>query len=644
MATELAPIQHPMGAQVARKRPANQQARPLALDTRVDAPHASLLGRLCGVPRVRALYEAIADAYDAIERQDPAEEAADAPPSFPAFALDHMKVAWHSHGTELATITQRGRPLVVVANHPMGAIDGLALLALLLKVRPDVRILGNALLLHMPRMAEWVIPLELDGTERAAALNLAALRNARRWLSSGGCLLSFPAGEVARFTWRRLAVVESSWSPHLVRLAQASRADVLPVHIEGHNRWRFHAAGMLSRSARSALLGREMLAYRGKSCTLRVGKLVDADKVWRLGPDVRATQALRLRTCALGAQAFLPRACGKPATPSGTRMAQIAPPRGQLFVGQDVAELPPEALLLRLGHYAVYVARAAQIPNLMHELGRQRELAFRAVGEGTGRSLDLDTYDGHYHHLFVWDERERALAGAYRLGLCDDILRAHGVAGLYSHTLFDYGPSLLRRIEPAIELGRSFVALPYQRSPQGLYLLWRGIGTFLSRHPHYRRLFGPVTISPHYSRLSQNLLVSFLCETLGAPELSPFVMPRQPIPPTRRAPDLELGARAIEEMQTLSELISHIEPDRKRAPILVEHYARLGGRFIDATIDPAFSNAVDALVLVDLDTADPATLARYMGKEGYRDFCVRQRRDRPHLNLAPAGNLASRLA
>ncbi len=629
MATELARVQHPMGAQVALKRPANQQAlpRPLARGAHLEAPRTSLLGKLCGVPAVLSLYEAIADAYAAAHVPAAHGSERDAAPSFPAFALDYMEVGWRVHGTPLSALPTQGRPLVVVANHPMGAVDGLALLALMLKVRPDVRVLGNALLLNMPRMAEWVIPLEIGGAKSGTAANLASLRSARRWLNSGGCLLSFPAGEVARFSWRRLAVVESSWSPHLVRLAQASRADVLPVHIEGRNRWRFHAAGVLSRSARSALLGREMLAHRGHTFDLRVGRLIDSEKVWRLGTHDRAIQALRLRTCALGARiSGLPDAHARRelGTPSVTQAAPIAPSRGQLFIGQDVADLPPEALLLRLGHYAVYAARSAEIPNLMHELGRQRELAFRAAGEGTGRSLDLDTYDGHYLHLFVWDERERALAGAYRLGLCDEIIRAHGVAGLYSHTLFDYGPSFMRRIEPAVELGRSFVALPYQRSPQGLYLLWRGIGTFLSRHPHYRKLFGPVTISPHYSALSQRLLVSFLCEQLGAPELSPFVMPRQPMPPTPRAPDLDEDARAIEDLRSLSELISHIEPDRKRAPILVEHYARLGGRFIEATVDPAFSNAVDALVLVDLDRADPATLTRYMGKEGYRDFCARR--------------------
>jgi putative hemolysin len=285
----------------------------------------------------------------------------------------------------------------------------------------------------------------------------------------------------------------------------------------------------------------------------------------------------------------------------------------------EIDALASSQRLLESGGLCVYCARAAQIPRVVQEIGRLRELTFRAVGEGTGRRSDVDRYDDYYLQLFVWDARANLIAGAYRLGLVDEILAHHGDRGLYTQSLFEYPIRLLDMLNPAIELGRSFVRAEYQRSFAPLLLLWCGIGRFIARSPRYAVLFGPVSISGRYTPISRELMVDYLSCCRADTRLCSQVTPRRPFRHRTRAsgPGARSTPRSLDE---LARLVAQIEPDGKGIPVLVRHYLRLGGRVLGFSIDEKFGNALDALMMLDLRRVEPTLLARYMGDSGSAAF------------------------
>jgi putative hemolysin len=289
-------------------------------------------------------------------------------------------------------------------------------------------------------------------------------------------------------------------------------------------------------------------------------------------------------------------------------------------VNAELDALPPDQRLVDRGRFQVYWARADQIPWSLQEIGRLRELTFRAVGEGTGRCADVDLFDAFYLHLFVWDAPAGSIAGAYRLGLVDQILARHGRRGLYTHSLFRYRPGMLEALGPAIELGRSFVRAEYQRSFAPLLLLWAGIGRFVERSPQYAVLFGPVSISARYAAASRRLIVDYLSAHRAHPRLAGEVRPRRPFragAPTAASPATRSAPESIDE---LSRQIAQIEHDGKGVPVLLRQYLQLGGRLLGFNLDPAFADTLDGLILLDLREVDEAVLMRYMGERGAAAF------------------------
>jgi putative hemolysin len=231
-------------------------------------------------------------------------------------------------------------------------------------------------------------------------------------------------------------------------------------------------------------------------------------------------------------------------------------------------------------------------------------------------------FDAYYLHMFVWDVRANAIAGAYRLGLVDEILARHGKRGLYTHSLFDYRTGLLDSLNPAIELGRSFVRAEYQRSFAPLLLLWCGIGRFVGRSPRYAVLFGPVSISSRYAPASRRLMVEYLSGYRADPRLASQVRPRRPFRDGTRTSAPDAGVSAPRNLDELSARVAQIEPDGKGVPVLLRHYLRLGGRLLGFSVDREFANALDGLIMVDVRQVEPTVLARYMGSSGSIAFCA----------------------
>lgn len=296
----------------------------------------------------------------------------------------------------------------------------------------------------------------------------------------------------------------------------------------------------------------------------------------------------------------------------------IAAPHDREEVHEEVQRLRQDGAgaLSTQGPLEVFIAPADAIPGVLHDIGRLREICFREVGEGSGKELDLDDYDRHYLHLFLWDRETGEVAGAYRVGRTDLLLSEHGPGGLYCSTLFEFEAAFLDHLNPGLELGRSFVAPRYQRSLGALMALWKGIGCFVAKYPRYAKLFGPVSISQDYTPLSKNLIVRYLREAKRHESLAPFVHPNNPY---HEEMPLEISPR-LESIEQVSALVSETEPDGKGVPVLLRQYLKLNATLLEFNVDPSFANCLDALVMVDLRSAPTAILKRYMGREGYQSF------------------------
>jgi putative hemolysin len=303
------------------------------------------------------------------------------------------------------------------------------------------------------------------------------------------------------------------------------------------------------------------------------------------------------------------------------KTAPVARPSERAVLAMEVDSLPEDRMLLTTPRFSVYYARSSQIPMLLREIGRLREITFRRVKEGTGSAIDLDRFDNIYTHLFVWHKVNEELVGAYRLGPTLEILPKHGKKGLYTHTLFKYRCRLLRKIGPALELGRTFIRAEYQKDYAPLMLLWKGIGQYIARHPCYGTLFGAVSISSDYGHSSRRLMAAFLKMNEFSSELSKMVKPRKPF---RRDKEVSLikGKEDLHgnDLDELSSWISSIEEDGKGVPILIKQYVKLGGKVLSFNVDRHFSDTLDGLMVVDLTRADHKVLKRYMGAEGFQNF------------------------
>lgn len=504
-------------------------------------------------------------------------------------------------------------PLVVVSNHPFGLMDPVVLGHFIAQHRADLRIIADESMATVSELDPHVFKVNQRIGQLARRQNLAPMKEALRFLKQGGALAIFPSGEVAHYKPGR-GVQEQPWSSHVGALVRRTQATVLPVFFPGQNGMLFHAAGLLSKNLRTGLLVREFLGRKHAPTEMRVGNPIPFSKLKKFEDDESLTRYLRLHTLVLGK---------RKKTDITTPTAEVK--KGAAVtssVGTEVLKREVEALrskgavLAAQGSLTAFVASTNDIPNALHEIGRLREITFRQVGEGTGAEIDLDKFDRYYLHVFLWDEKHHCIAGAYRLGLADLILREYGPKGLYTNTLFKYEKPFLAHLGQAVEMGRSFICSDYQRNLAALPLLWKGIITWLGRNPQYRKLFGPVSISKDYDKLSRKLIVEFMEEQRSHPELSSMVKPRKPYRYLGGKKLLkEFISTQLHDVDDCSAVISSLEMDGKGIPVLLKHYLRLNGTILSFNVDKDFSSVLDGLIMVDLLETDPRLPSKMMGEE-----------------------------
>lgn len=539
------------------------------------------------------------------------------PADFPSAALQTLAVSAQVDPARLDAIPRSG-PLVLVANHPFGGLDGLAALDLISRVRPDAKLLANHLLRRIPEMGDRCFFVDPFDRKDSRQRNIASMRAAAQWVADGNALIVFPAGEVAHATWSRWSVSDGPWKDNVGRLILRTKASVVPIFFDGRNSGLFHAAGLVNAWLRTVMLPRELLNKRNATTRVEIGGVISHTRLASMASASDVMSYLRVRT-------FMLRGRGAPAVAPDNRVrstgAEIPPGPSSEAMLAEIEALPPDRLLASQGQRMVFAAEAPMIPAILEELGRLREITFRQVGEGTGRPRDLDRFDATYTHLFVWDNARRGVVGAYRIGRADEIVREHGVEGLYTHTLFRYRRELVDQIGPALELGRSFVIPECQRSYLPLLLLWRAIGKYLVERPRYRHIFGPVSISDEYQSMSKRILIAFLERSRCGSSLARLLSPRTPV---RTERPLDWSDRqqslVVDSLDEVDALVREIESGERGVPVLLRQYLKLNAKVLGLNLDPDFGNAIDALVLTDLTSVDRRIMDLYMGREGADAF------------------------
>lgn len=554
----------------------------LANHPRIRRPMAGVLGRLAdeeGFNRVLASAGAL-QGFDFVER-----------------VLDVLGTSHHVHARERENIPVDG-PLLVVANHPLGMQDALALLQLIGSVRSDVRVLGNDWLATVPQLGSLLLPVDVFGKGAASRL-----RGIHRALETGEALIVFPAGEVSRV--RADGLRDGRWSDGFARLSMRRKVPVLPVHIAARNSAAFYGLSMLAKPLSTAMLPREAVAPGRRRIGFSIGALIDAEELTQRsgGSAAQAAKLMRRHVYRVGRHRGL----------IFGGQAPLAHPEPAALVAAELAQAEKLADL-NDGKQAL-LFRGAADNVVMREIGRLRELTFRKVGEGTGARRDLDAYDALYEHLVLWDPQHLRIVGSYRFGHGGRLIAERGLAGLYTASLFSYSPALESRLAQGLELGRSFIAPAYWRS-RALDQLWQGIGLYLQRHPELRYLFGPVSMSVKLPREAREWIAAAHQHYFGAPGLArahqPFVISQEVVA------GVQLALEGLDAIEGLSKLKHHLDALGVSLPVLYRQYVDLvepeGVQFLDFGEDPGFSGCVDGLVMLDLARLKPAKRARYLGK------------------------------
>ena len=520
--------------------------------------------------------------------------------------------------TDRENIPSEGR-VVIVANHPLGALDALALLDLVGSVRRDVKILANDVLMQMEPLLPLLLPCDVFGpgegrgalrpdSGRASTGLRTGLREAYRALEREEALIVFPAGEVSRI--RPNGVRDGRWSPGFLRFARKAGAAVVPVHIAAHNSPIFYGVSMLAKPLATLLLPREMFAAASARISLTVGEPIPTAALMAAGLDETGLAARMRRHVYQIARRKPGWIAGPPRFATAAAVAHPEPPqavRTALKRAERLGETTDGKQILLLDPEPGCVA--------LREIGRLRELTFRRVGEGTGLKRDLDRFDAWYRHIVLWDENALEIVGAYRLGEAARLLPERGLDGLYTASLFEYSLGAQEFLPKSIELGRSFVH-PKHWGSRSLDYLWQGIGAYLRRHPQVRYLLGPVSLSASLPEAAREWIVHCHAHYFG--DRAGYARARNPFQvSTPVALQGEALWHGVDSRHGLIRLKDMLASDGISIPTLYRQYVELcepdGVRFLAFGVDPGFGHCVDGLIRIDLSRLKPAKRARYLG-------------------------------
>ena len=528
---------------------------------------------------------------------------------FLSYLIDDLNVDYEIHEEDLKRIPKTGA-FILVANHPLGALDGIILMHLMSKIRPDFKVMGNFLLHKIKPLQPMVIPVNPFETRKEAYSSFNGMREVLRTLKEDGCIGIFPAGEVS-YRDDQGNILDREWQESAMKLIQKAKVPIIPMFFRAKNSELFYQMAKLHPDLQTALLPGEMVKKRTRPIQIRVGKPV-MPKQQEQYTDVNEFKAfLRKKTYMLSSyynkeksfkdvlksptQLHLPRIYSK------SKVKDIVPEVDVQFLKNDLDELRKDesALLFTNNNYECFFSKADVIPNVMREIGRLREITFREVGEGTNQEIDLDKYDNHYHHLFLWDKENSRIVGAYRMALGKEVFEKYGVKGFYINELFNFGPEIHPLFTQCIEMGRAFVSSEYQQKPMPLFLLWRGIVHVTLRNPDQKFIVGGVSISNQFSDFSKSLMIEFMKSHYFDSTVAQYVRPKKEFKVKLSEEDKQFIFHETDaDLNKFDKLIDELEPNMLRLPVLIKKYIKQNARVIAFNVDPNFNDAIDGLMYI----------------------------------------------
>ncbi len=515
--------------------------------------------------------------------------------------IDDLGIKIEIDEEELKRIPKEGA-FITISNHPFGGIDGIILIHILCAVRPEFKAMANFLLKKIEPIKDYFLGVNPFENHKGAASSTGGLKEAFRHLSDNNPLGIFPAGEVSTYQSAANRVTDKEWNPSIIKFIKKAKVPVIPVYFKGSNSLIFHLLGMIHPTLRTVKLPSELLNKKNKTIKLRIGNPIAVKEQDEFEDMLQYGRFLRAKTYMLGTtfevKKFYKRRKRKS---TEEKMEDIIPATPSEKIESEIANLPEEFLLFRSKNYAVYCTPTKKIPYVFNELGRLREQTFRKVGEGTGNSTDIDEYDLYYHQMFIWDEEDKKIVGAYRVGKGNEIVEEYGINGFYLQSLFKINKGFTPILNQSLELGRSFIVEEYQRKPLPLFLLWKGILYFLLKNPDSRYLIGPVSISNKYSDLSKELIIRFVMANHFDYDMAQYIKSRKQFKLKIKNIDTEiLLENTKEDINKLDKLIGDFEITNDKLPVLLKKYISLNAKIIGFNIDPSFNDCLDGLIVLDL--------------------------------------------
>ncbi|TXD81200.1 lysophospholipid acyltransferase family protein [Subsaximicrobium wynnwilliamsii] len=529
--------------------------------------------------------------------------------------LDEFQIKFEIPAEDFKRLPKDGA-YITVSNHPLGGIDGILLLKLMAEQRADFKIIANFLLHRIAPMKPYILPVNPFEDRKDAKSSLAGFKTAIKHLRDGHPLGVFPAGEVSTYRDGKL-VVDRPWEDAAMKLIQKAEVPVVPIYFHAKNSKLFYKLSKISDTFRTAKLPSEVLTQKHRTIKVRIGRPISVSDQSEYKSLAEFSEFIRKKTYMLSNSfdergKFLGNLASNLRVPKAPK--RIVTPVSSEAMGKEVDALrADDKRLLESKNYEVFLTEAEFIPNIMREIGRLREITFRAVGEGTNESIDLDHFDTYYHHMFLWDNEAKKLAGAYRMGLGSKIFAAYGIDGFYLQDLFRFEPELYKMMRESIEMGRAFITGEYQQKPMPLFLLWKGIVHTTLRYPEHNYLIGGVTISNKFTNFSKSLMIEFMKSNYYDPYVAQYVRPKKEFKVKLKDADKDFVFDETEaDLMKFDRIIDELEPGPLRLPVLIKKYIKQNAKVVAFNVDPLFNNAVDGLMYIRIADLPESTVKPVM--------------------------------
>ena len=532
--------------------------------------------------------------------------------------LDDFKVKFEIPNEDLKRLPKHGA-FITVSNHPLGGIDGILLLKLMVEQRDDFKIIANFLLHRIKPLEPFIMPVNPFEDRKDIKSSISGFKNAIKHLREGHPLGVFPAGEVSTYKDGK-SIVDKPWEEAAMKLIQKAGVPVVPIYFHAKNSKLFYKLAQLSETLRTAKLPSELLTQKKRTIKVRIGRQISVSDQKEHEDLKDFTEFIRKKTYMLSNSfdekgKFLGNLASNLKVPKAIKEPKrIITPVESTVMAEEVEQLRiDEKRLLESKNYEVFLSEPKAIPNILREIGRLREITFRAVGEGTNEPIDLDKFDNYYHHMFLWDNELKKIAGAYRMGLGSKIFAAHGIDGFYLQDLFRFEPELYKMMSESIEMGRAFITGDYQQKPMPLFLLWKGIVHTTLRYPEHKYLIGGVTISDQFTNFSKSLMIEFMKSNYYDPYVAQYVRPKKEFKIKLKDADKDFVFDETEaDLVKFDKIIDELEPGALRLPVLIKKYIKQNAKVVAFNVDPLFNNAVDGLMYIRIADLPESTVKPVM--------------------------------